>query len=114
MNAADLAAIAEFPALQRLILLRDGGGWEFFPLHRDGELVLVVGARAWQDGWSDSFAVRDRGDAKGFRCDPDGGEVWRREGSLIDVVDALRELPAPGQPGAPRLVIGTSERLRIR
>lgn len=100
-----------YPELARLVELRHGHGWFFQPVHVRGELELLAGARVWPDGWSDAIAIRDLGDATAFRCDPAGGEVWQREGGLVDVADALAELPAPNEPGAPRLVKGTAPRL---
>jgi hypothetical protein len=58
----------------------------------------------WPGGWSDAIAIRDLTDAKAFRCDPAGGEVWKHEGGLVEVVDGLTDLPAPHEPHAPRLV----------
>lgn len=97
-------AILDCPGLRRLRELRESGGWVFQPVLVDGGLELLVGARTWPYGWSDAIAIRDLRDAKAFRCDPAGGEVWQREGGLVEVIDGLVELPAPGQPGAPRLV----------
>jgi hypothetical protein len=104
LTTADRAAMAAYPQLQRLAELRDGGGWFFQPVSVDGELELLTGARVWPLGWSDAIAIRDLGDARAFRCDPAGGEVWKREGGLVDVIDGLVELPAPDDPSAPRLV----------
>lgn len=94
--------------LRRLAELRDRGEWSFLPIRRDGELELLTGARGWPGGWSDAVAIRDLGDARGFRCDPVGGVVWRREGGMAEVVEGLLELPTPDHPRAPRLVIGTA------
>jgi hypothetical protein len=101
--AADQPVCDTYPCLQRLYELRNDG-WRFQSVLIAGDLELLAGARSWPDGWSDAIAIRDLTDAKAFRCDPDGGEVWLREGGLVDVVDALIELPAPDQPSAPRLV----------
>lgn len=104
---ADAAAFAAFPELRRLAELRDRGGWMFRPVSLDGDVDLLTGARVWPDGWSDALAIRDRCDAKAFRCDAAGGEVWQREGTMRDVLDGLLELPPPDAPGAPRLVIAS-------
>lgn len=93
----DRAAVAEFPGLRRLIELRDGGGWFFLPVQRNGELTLVSGARRWPGGWSDAIAIRAIDDACGMRCDHRGVEVWRREGGMVDVINALVALPPPGR-----------------
>ena len=63
------------------------------------------------EGWSDAVAIANRDDARAYRCDPAGGEVWGREGGLAEVIDALIELPAPHEPGAPRLVKAIAQRL---
>src|SRR5690349_5717190 len=94
LTAADRAALAVYPELRRLIDLRDGGGWFFQPVQHERDLELLTGARTWLDGWSDAIAIRDLIDARAFRCDPLGGEVWKREGGLIEVIDGLLELPA--------------------
>jgi hypothetical protein len=107
VNRLELAAVAAFPELGRLVELKTGSGWVFHPVVMDGEIVLLAGWRVWlAGGWSDAIAIRDRGDAKAYRCDAEGGEVWEREGSLVEVTDALIELPAPDEPGAPKLVKG--------
>lgn len=111
LTPADRAAIAVYPQLRGLVELRDRGGWLFQPVLVDGELELVTGARAWPDGWSDAIAIRDLGDAKAFRCDPTGGEVWKVEGTLTDVLDGLVDLPRPAEPNAPRLVKATTPQL---
>jgi hypothetical protein len=104
LTSADRLAIQLYPELGRLITLRSGGGWFFQPVQVEGELELLTGARRWPENWSDAMAIRDQGDAKAFRCDSVGGVVWQREGGLVEVIDGLLELPAPDEPGAPRLV----------
>lgn len=104
MDITPVDALTLYPELQRLVELREGAGWFFQPVAVDRELELVTGARVWPDGWSDAIAIRSLGDARAFRCDPAGGEVWKREGGLIEVLDGLVELPAPYDPKAPRLV----------
>jgi hypothetical protein len=104
VNEVDRVAVTLYPQLMRLIVLRDGGGWTFQPVTVDSEMELVAGWRLWPLGWSDAIAIRDVTDAKGYRCDPAGGEVWGREGTLVEVLDALLELPEPTEPGAPALV----------
>lgn len=111
LTTDDQAAVTTYPELWRLIQLRAGGQWFFQPVLVDGELELVTGARVWAGQWSDAIAIRDLGDAKGLRCDPAGGEVWKREGGLVEVIDGLVELPAPDDPRAPRLVKGRAPEL---
>jgi hypothetical protein len=107
----DQAVLRAYPELCRLLELRMDGGWFFQPVLVAGELELLTGARSWPHGWSDAIAIRDVSDAKAFRCDPAGGEVWQREGGLVEVIDGLVELPAPDQPGAPRLVKARAKKL---
>jgi hypothetical protein len=111
VNDFERAAVAIYPDLQWLIDLRQSGRWTFQPVLLDGELMLVSGWRLWPLGWSEAIAIRDLGDANAYRCDPGGGEVWGREGSLVDVITGLIELPTPGQPGAPTLVKAQRPRL---
>jgi hypothetical protein len=107
VNPLERAAVAAFPELQQLVDLKHRGGWVFAPIRTDGDLQLLAGWRVWPLGWSDAIAVRDVGDATAFRCDPAGGDVWHREGSLASVLDELIELPAPGERLAPTLVKGS-------
>jgi hypothetical protein len=111
MNEIERAAVAEYPPLQRLIALKAAGGWFFQPIHCRGGLELVAGSRSWPDGWSDAIAIRDETDAKAYRCNPAGDQVWDSEGGLADVIDALAELPTPGAPGAPRLIIAQAQKI---
>jgi hypothetical protein len=106
VNEVDRVAVTLYPQLKRLIELRDGDGWTLQPVTVDNKIELVTGYRLWPQGWSDAIAIRDITDAKAYRCDPAGGEVWGREGTLTEVLDALIELPAPGDVGAPTLVKG--------
>lgn len=111
VTAMDLAAVREFPSLQRLVDLRDRGGWAFLPIHDDNVLILLTGVRVWPDGSSDAFAIRDAADARAYRCNPVGGVVWLLEGDTTEVLDGVLGLPNPSDPRAPRLVIGTAPRL---
>ena len=104
------AALVAYPELRRLVELRDGG-WFFQVVQVGGELELLAGGKSWPEGWSDAIAIRDVGDARAFRCDPAGGEVWSLEGGLVEVVDGLVELPGPGEARAPRLVRARGPRL---
>ena len=106
MNDAELVAVTLYPELRRLATLRAGGGWIF--VHRESEpgvVVLTQGVRAWPDGWAEALGIRGQTDAQARRTDPDGDVVWEREGDLAMVVEGLIELPLPGDPAAPHLVI---------
>ena len=113
VTQTDIAAVARYPELLRLISLRAQAGWVFLPDYRDGELELVTGARVWPGRWTDAIAIRNRNDAKAYRCDPAGGEVWGREGGLAEVLEPLVDLPAPNAPHAPNLVKARGPRLWV-
>jgi hypothetical protein len=114
LTDSDRAAVALYPELRRLIILRQDRRWHFVPNYRLGDVELLVGARVWRpEGWSDAIAIADHDDARAFRCDPAGGEVWGREGGFAEVIDSLIELPAPDEPDAPRLVRGPARRLWV-
>ena len=109
LSQAQLEAITRYPELQRLADLRAAGRWTFQPARLDEDVVLIAGWRLWPpDAWSDAIAIHDLTNAKAFRCDPAGGQVWKCEGTLVEVINGLLALPAPGQPGAPRLVVGSA------
>lgn len=109
---ADQQAVAEFPELQRLIDLRDGGGWQFLIATNEQNHVTEVRAvRTYPAGYADALMVRSTDDAAALRGDHTGGVVWTQEGSLAEVVDELIVLPAPGTPTAPRLVRATMPKL---
>jgi len=106
--------VPRYPELQRLIDLKQSGGWVFQPVQVDGELELLAGWRVWLvGGWSDAIAIRDRGSAKAYRCDGEGGTVWQHEDTLLCVIDKLLELPRPDAANAPRLVIGKRQTLWV-
>jgi hypothetical protein len=111
LTAVDLAALAMYPQLWRIVELRASNSWVLTPVRVEGRLELLTGARRWLDGWSDAIAIRALTDAKAFRCDPIGGEVWKHEGGLAEVIDGLIELPAPHEPHAPRLVKARAAKL---
>jgi hypothetical protein len=114
MNRTEMAAVALYPELARLIDLRQSGGWVFQPAVLDGAVELLAGHRVWlPGGWSDALVIRSQTDAKAFRCNADGGTVWSAEGTLLDVLNELIELPRPDAPGAPRLVIGRRHTLWV-
>lgn len=109
-TSADQPLLDAYPELQCLLDLRHSG-WSFQSVMVAGEVELVAGARSWPNGWSDAIAIRDLGDTRAFRCDPDGNEVWQCEGGLNDVIDALTELPAPGQPRTRNLTKAEASKL---
>ncbi|MEU5847073.1 hypothetical protein [Saccharopolyspora shandongensis] len=79
-------------------------------------LTGAAGRREWLFGvlnWpehSDALWIADRHESLAVRLlvdSPDrrGGVVWRYSGTLAATVEALRSLPAPGEPGAPHRVV---------
>jgi hypothetical protein len=114
VNPQELAsALAEFPALQRLIDLRDAG-WIFLPtLDTGGTVIEVHSVRTWPGGWADALRVRFTTDARGLRTDHTGGITWQQDGTLDEIVDELITLPAPSDRHAPRLVIAQTALRRI-
>lgn len=100
------AAFVAHPELCRLAELRDSGGWTFRHYDIEPEVTdLTTGVRVWPDGSSDALGIRGEADTQAVRTNPSGELVWKREGDVASVLDALLELPPPGDPLAPRLVI---------
>ena len=111
VDDTDRAAIAAFPELRRLVDLRRAD-WRFTPgTDAEGQLRQINAVRTWPGGYADALLVRYTTDAAGIRCDHAGGVLWQRDGTLAEVVDGLLALPAPGAPGAQRLVKATVPRL---
>jgi hypothetical protein len=104
----------EQQALTQLAQLVDLG-WTFGPAGRsdDGEPVPLIGTRAWPGGWTDAISIRSITDARAWRSTPDDspGVVWELTGGVESLVRELLDLPAPDQPGAPRLVKAPAPRL---
>ncbi|WP_284740299.1 hypothetical protein [Amycolatopsis sp. RTGN1] len=100
------------PAIEPLTTLM-ARGWELQPeFDNDGRLERFTGARTWdEDGFVDALRVKSETDAAAIRMDRAGGKVWEREGDALDVLHQLVDLPAPNDPLAPRLVVGSAPRL---
>lgn len=97
------AAFAEYPFLRDLMTLTRRDGWKVAPYNG----VLTIAIRVYGDtGYTDSLSIVGPTNAKAERIDPDGGLVWKLDGTAADAINGLLELPAPGEPGAPFLVIG--------
>ncbi|WP_018686002.1 hypothetical protein [Actinokineospora enzanensis] len=96
-------ALRRFPELRILVELRDRA-WRFHLL-TENERLVAVAATYSTDSHTDAVFVFDRTHVLANRLVGDG-VVWMRDGSdLTEVVTDLLELPTPGQPGAPCLVI---------
>ena len=61
----------------------------------------VTLTRGWPDDSADIAVIVSPDTAYAQRENGQGREVWSRRGTARQVADALAELPAPGQPGAP-------------
>jgi hypothetical protein len=87
--------------------------WDFLPVFdADGLLERFTGSFTWEvDGFVDALRVKSETDAAAIRMDHAGGTVWERDGSALDILHQLVELPEPSDPRAPRLVIGSAPRL---
>ncbi|MFT7871266.1 MULTISPECIES: hypothetical protein [Amycolatopsis] len=87
--------------------------WEFLPVFdADGLLKKITGAFTWEvDGFVDALRVKSETDAAAIRMDHAGGKVWEREGDALTILHQLVDLPAPSDPRAPRLVIGSAPRV---
>ncbi len=88
-------------ALRMLRALVSADGWHALP----GSPDLLVYIHPWPDGHVDALAVKGETDALAERTNPGGEPVWRQEGTLTDAINALRDVPAPDAPHAPRLVL---------
>ncbi|MER7016190.1 hypothetical protein ABT324_32580 [Saccharopolyspora sp. NPDC000359] len=82
--------------------------WTFWILTDSlGRPEWLVGVMSWPEH-SDALWIADRQHALAARlhvATPDGGIVWRCSGALTTTIDALRSLPAPDAPGAPRKIL---------
>ncbi|MGQ0838115.1 hypothetical protein [Actinokineospora sp.] len=103
-------AVARFPELAELVVIREAG-WGFH-LMTDNDDVIGIAASYSREQYTDAVFVFDRRHVLGIRLVADeygGGVVWFRDGvDLVEVVRELVGLPAPGEPGAPSLVIRAS------
>jgi len=102
-------ALRTYPELAEVVTLRDAG-WQFLPLHEAGELIGFAGLRRSGESTIDVLQVFDRHDCRAARLvmdapDAPGGIVWRFDGGLTEAVQELRSLPAPDEPGAPKLIV---------
>lgn len=116
MNPEDVVpveeAIRRYPKLASLRALADRG-WKFFTREAgDGQLLQLDGFYCWPHEVTDAIAIYAETNAKGLRTLGDQNDiVWKRIGTVAEVIDGLLELPAPGLPNAPRLVKGSASKL---
>ncbi|MCP2267977.1 hypothetical protein [Actinokineospora diospyrosa] len=99
-------ALRRFPELVHLLSIREAG-WNFHLLEENDELVAVAASYSNQQ-FTDAIFVFDRTHILANRL-LDDGVVWMKEGNDIqEIVQDVLDLPAPGEPGAPSLVIRSS------
>jgi hypothetical protein len=87
-----------------LLVIRDAG-WTFLP--QEAGCDQLDGFRAWPEGWCDGIRIRSSSDVLAIRTNPDHDLVWDCTGTLVDIITELLTLPSPGDPTAPRLIIGS-------
>ena len=109
MQEAKRLALAEYPQFAETLIPAVDNGWMFVPASAGHD--FMKGFRLWPDYWADAVVIRSETEVHGHRIDPAGMRVWSRDGSLVEVMCGLLDLPAPGQPNSPRLAIGHAPRL---
>jgi hypothetical protein len=57
--------------------------------------------RGWDDGTADTLLVLSPDTSYAWREDPQGREIIRIRGTAEQMIAAVCEWPAPGEPGAP-------------
>ncbi|MGQ0841017.1 hypothetical protein [Actinokineospora sp.] len=107
----EAAALRRFPELAELVEIRRAG-WDFHRLHDENGDLLGIAASHSKQRYTDAVFLFDRAHFVGCRTvtdEDDGGVVWLKEGKdLQEIVRELVDLPAPGEPGAPALIIRAS------
>ncbi|GAA2961685.1 hypothetical protein [Actinokineospora diospyrosa] len=99
-------ALRRFPELSALVALRERQ-WRFHLLTENDELVGVAATHT-EERFTDAVFVFDRHHVLANRLVAEG-VVWMKDGTdLVEVVSDLLDLPVPGEPGAPTLVIRSS------
>ncbi|MQA07928.1 MAG: hypothetical protein GEU98_05105 [Pseudonocardiaceae bacterium] len=106
---------SEYPEATAALERAKVSGFRFWPLHADDGIAVVCGERhclgavdmCVVGGEDDAFAMRFRLDGDGRA---EGRPLWKRHGTVVEVVTALVDLPPPGAPGAPiRELAATSD-----
>lgn len=88
--------------LAELMALVGEGDWSPLPSAPADVLVFV---RPWPDGSVDTLIIRGQPEVSAERTNPTGHPVWRSKGTVIEVVEALRNVPEPGTDGAPHSIL---------
>ncbi|GAA4434917.1 hypothetical protein ACFQV2_27740 [Actinokineospora soli] len=83
-------------------------GWVFtYPRDDTGGIIAGYAVRLWPGGWWDGLILHAEHECEAIRVDPDNALTWRRDGTVVDMVAAVAELPAPGERLAPSLATGS-------
>jgi hypothetical protein len=111
MDITEEQALRRFPELRELVTLRQAG-WTFRLIGDRERGVEGVVASYSQRQWTDALWVFDQHTIVGVRVLDDrygGGTVWKKDGTLPEVVHELLGLPDPDDRLAPKLVKGTGQ-----
>lgn len=85
-------------ALRAFTDLVTSDGWRPLP----GPPAAVIHLHPWPDGSVDTLVLLGETEALIERTNPVGQPVWRANDTLIKVIAAYRDVPAPFAPDAPR------------
>jgi hypothetical protein len=91
----------EDTAVRALHDLVSEGQWQ--PIYSGPVMQTYI--RPWPDNSADTIMFRDPRTAHGERVNPNGEPVWQLNGTVTTVVAALRALPKPDAPDAPRTIL---------
>lgn len=81
-------------------------GFRFTPVpNSDGVLDQLTGHHLWSNGWIDAIQVHSSTNAKAVRLNPSEEVVWKLIDTFKVVVEAIIDLPSPGERSAPSLVL---------
>ncbi|WP_139190575.1 hypothetical protein [Actinokineospora iranica] len=109
VDFTETEALSVLPELSELLAVRRDG-WRFHLLSADDRPRGVAASRG-QVGHTDVVVIFDRSQVLGMRVvpDPDGGIAWLRHGGgIAGTARELIELPAPGEPEAPKVLFPVS------
>ena len=66
---------------------------------------VITVVRRWSDNSTDTIVILSPATSYARRDDHRARLVWSAQGTVTEVVPEARDLPAPGQPDAPREVV---------
>lgn len=100
-------ALWRYPVLAGLLALA-GEAWTFRELDDIDGLTALYGRREYpRHNQMDAMKVLSETEVRAQRTRIGDGLLWHMDGTLGDVVDALLNLPDPGVPHAPHLILGS-------